>query len=84
MKEATLAGLQGAIQVDPGNARLAANFGWRLADYALKKGSDLAEIRRARGEADFQEQRALKLAPDNVEVQRLCADIVKLLQFNSE
>jgi WD40 repeat protein len=84
IREGTLGGLQDAIQVDPANARLAASFGWCLAYFALKKDGDLAEIRRARGEADFQTHRALKLASDDDEVRRLRTDVVNLLQPNSE
>jgi len=64
--------------------RLAAHFGRHLADYALEKGTDPAEARRARAEADFQTRRALQLAPENDEVKVLRADVVKLLQLSSE
>jgi dipeptidyl aminopeptidase/acylaminoacyl peptidase len=77
----TLDGLRAAMYVDPANARLAAHFGRRLADYALKKTTDLIEIRREREEADFQTRRALKLAPDNDEIKKLRAEVVKLLQL---
>jgi hypothetical protein len=79
-----LDGLRAAVEVDPTNARLAANFGLRLADHALKERIDRAEARRARGEADFQTQRALKLAPENDEVKRLRAEVVKLLNLAFE
>jgi hypothetical protein len=82
INEGTLDGLRAAIQVDPANARLAAHFGRVLADYAhdaLAKGTDADEARRAREEADFQTRRALKLAPDNDEVEKLRSEVVKLL-----
>ncbi len=63
--------LRAAIQVDPANARVIAHLGRRLADQALKQGSDLDEVRRARGEAVFLTSRAVKLAPDNDEVKKL-------------
>jgi hypothetical protein len=69
------------MQVDPANARLAAHFGRRVADYSLEKGTDPAEARRARAEADFQTRRALKLAPDDGEVKKLRAEVAKLLQL---
>jgi hypothetical protein len=80
----TLDDLRAAIDVDPANPRLAGNFGRRLADYAVEKETDPDEARRDRGEADFQTRRALKLAPDNDEVKKLRAEVVKLLQLSSE
>jgi dipeptidyl aminopeptidase/acylaminoacyl peptidase len=80
----TLDGLRAAIEVDPANPRLAGNFGRRLADCAVEKGTDPDEARRERGEADFQTRRALKLAPDNDEVKKLRAEVVNLLQLSSE
>jgi WD40 repeat protein len=56
IKDGTLDGLRAAVEVDPTNARLAANFGLRLADHALKERIDRAEARRA--EADFQTARS--------------------------
>jgi len=41
----------------------------------LERGTDSAEARRERTEADFQTRRALKLAPNNDEVKTLCAVI---------
>jgi WD40 repeat protein len=79
--EPTLDGLRAAMHVDQANARLAAHFGQRLADHAREKGTNLAEARRDRVEADFQTRRALKLAPDNDEVKKLRAEVVKLLQL---
>jgi hypothetical protein len=70
--------------VDPGNPRLAAHFGKAVADHALEKGTDPDEARRARAEADFQAQRAVKLAPADDEVKTLRADVVKRLQLGSE
>jgi hypothetical protein len=67
--------------VDPANARLAAHFGKALADRALDKATDANQARLDRREADFQTRRALKLAPDNEEVKRLRAEVVKLLQL---
>jgi hypothetical protein len=40
--------------------------------------------RRAQGEADFQTRRAVELDPDNDEVKKLRAEVVKLLQLPSE
>src|SRR6266576_1289439 len=79
IKEGTVEGLRAAIQVDPANARVTAYLGRRLADQALKQGSDPDEARRARGEADFLTNRALQLAPDNDEVKRLRDEVIKLL-----
>ena len=79
IKEGTVEGLRAAMQVDPANARVTAYLGRRLADQALKQGSDPDESRRARGEADFLTSRALKLAPHNDEVKMLRAEVVKLL-----
>jgi hypothetical protein len=84
INDGILDGLRAAIIVDPANMRLAAHFGRLLADYALEKGTDPAEARRARAEADFQTRRALRLAPENDEVKVLRADVVKLLQLSSE
>jgi len=84
INDGILDGLRAAIIVDPANMRLAAHFGRRLADYALEKGIDPAEARRARAEADFQTRRALRLAPENDEVNVLRADVVKLLQLPSK
>jgi hypothetical protein len=80
----TVEGLRAALQIDPGNARATAYLGRRLADQALKQGTDPDKARRARGEADFLTSRALKLAPDNDEVKRLRAEVVKLLQIPVE
>jgi dipeptidyl aminopeptidase/acylaminoacyl peptidase len=79
IKEGTVEGLRAAMQVDPANARVTAHLGRRLADEALKQGSDPDEARRARGEADFLTSRALKLAPDNDEVKKLRDEVVRLL-----
>ena len=65
----------------PANARVTAYLGRRLADQALKQGSDADEARRARDETDFLTNRALKLAPDNEEVKKLREEVVKLLQL---
>lgn len=53
IKEGTVEGLRAALQVDPANARVTAHLGRRLADQALKQGTDPDEARRARGETDF-------------------------------
>jgi len=83
IKEGTVEGLRAAMQVDPANARVTADLGRRLADYALKQGSDPNEARRARGEADFLTSRALKLAPGNDEVKKLRDEVVKLLELKT-
>ena len=70
--------------MDAANAGLAAHFGQRLAYYVLEKGTDAAEVRRDRAEADFQTRRALKLAPENDEVKTLRAEVVRLLQPTSQ
>jgi hypothetical protein len=80
IEEGTLDGLRAAMQMDPANARLAAHYGRRLADYSLKNEGDPAEIRRARDEADFQTRRGLQLAPDSAEVRALRVETVRLLQ----
>ena len=79
IKEGKVEGLRAAMKLDPGNARVTAHLGRRLADYALKQGTDPDEARRARGEADFLTSRAQKLAPDGEEVNRLRDEVVKLL-----
>jgi hypothetical protein len=83
IKEGTIEGLRAAMQVDPANARVTAHLGRRLADYALKQGSDPDEARRGRGEADFLTSRALKLAPDGDEVKKLRNEVVKLLELKT-
>jgi hypothetical protein len=79
IKEGTAESLRAAMQIDPANARVTARLGRRLADQALKQGSDPDEARRARGEADFLTSRTLKLAPNNEEVKMLRDEVVKLL-----
>jgi WD40 repeat protein len=79
INEGTPEGLRAAILIEPANARLAAQFGRALADYALKTDTDPAQARRARGEADFLTRRALKLDPDNDEVKRLSIEVAQLL-----
>jgi hypothetical protein len=79
--DGTLDGLRAALQLDLDNALLSAHFGRRLADQALENGTNPDDARRTRGEADFQTRRALKLAPDNDEVKKLRAEVVKLLQL---
>jgi dipeptidyl aminopeptidase/acylaminoacyl peptidase len=79
IKEGTVKGLRAAIQVDPGNARVTAHLGRRLADLALEQGADPDEVSRDRGEADFLTSRALKLAPDNDEIEKLREEVIKLL-----
>jgi hypothetical protein len=68
INEGTVEGLRAALEVDPANARVTANLGRCLADYALKQGSDPDEARRARGEADFLTSRAQKLAHESNKV----------------
>ena len=84
IKEGRVEGLRDAMQVDPSNAPVTAHLGRRLADQAVKQGSDTdegrrAEARRARAEADFLTSRAQKLAPNNDEVKKLRDEVVKLL-----
>jgi hypothetical protein len=79
IKDGTVEGLRAAMQVDSANARITAHLGRRLADQALKRGSDVDEARRTRGEADFLTRRAQKLAPDNEEVKKLRDEVVKRL-----
>jgi hypothetical protein len=73
-------GLRAALQVDPANARVTAQLGRRLADYALLQDVDPDEARRARGEANFLTSRAQKLAPDSDEVKRLRDEVIKFLE----
>jgi hypothetical protein len=63
---------------------LAAYFGRALAAFALEKGIDPDEARRARAEADFQTRRALKLANQNDEVNKLRAEVARLLELRPE
>ena len=77
-------GLRAALQVDPENARVTAHLGRRLADQALKQGSDPDETRRARGEADFLTSRAVKLAPGSQEIKKLREEVVKLLGLKTD
>ena len=84
IKEGTVEGLRAATQLDPANARITAHLGRRLADQALKQGSDPDEARRALGEADFLTSRALKLAPDNDEVKKLRDEVIKLLELKTD
>jgi WD40 repeat protein len=78
--EGTFDSLRAAIQLDPVNAYLTARFGRSLADHALARGINPDEARRVRGEADFETRRALELAPNNDEVRKLRAEVVKMLQ----
>jgi hypothetical protein len=80
IQEGTIEGLRSALRVDPANACVTAHLGRRLADLALKQGSDPDEARRARAEADFLTRRAQKLAPHNEEVKKLRDEVVKLLK----
>jgi hypothetical protein len=83
IKERTVEGLRAAMQVDPANARVTAHLGRCLADHSLAEGVDPDEARRARGEADFLTNRALKLAPNNDEVKKLRDEVVKLLELKT-
>ena len=83
IKEGTL-DLRAAMLVDPANARLSAHFGLALANLAVAEAIDPDVARRARAEADYQTHRALKLDPDNDEVQKLRAEVVKLLNVSSQ
>jgi WD40 repeat protein len=82
-KEGTVEGLRAALHVDPANARITAHLGRRLADWALEQGRDPDEARRALGEANFLTGRAVKLAPDNDEVQKLRDEVVKLPELKT-
>jgi WD40 repeat protein len=78
--------LRVAMLVDPTNARVAAHYARRLAEY-YRQGVGPTEsgyYRRMRAEVDFLMRRALKLAPDHGEVKTLCMEIVKLLHISSE
>ena len=75
--EETLDGLRSAIQVDPANGRLAAHFGMAPANLADGEKKDSDDARRARAEANYQTHRAVTLASDKNEVQKLRADVVK-------
>jgi hypothetical protein len=83
IKEGTVEGLRDALQIDPANARLTAHLGRRLADYSLKQDIDPDEARRARGQADFLTSRALALAPENDEVEKLREEVVNLLKLKT-
>ena len=51
-----------------------------LANLAIAETTDPDDARRARAEADYQTDRAVKLALDNDEVKKLRTDVVKLLK----
>jgi hypothetical protein len=70
--------------MDPANARLIAHFGVALANLAVAEETNPDVARRARAEADYQTQRAAKLASDNDEVKNLRANVVKLLNLPSD
>src|SRR5262249_44023903 len=78
--DGALDGLRAALQLDPNNALLGAHFGKALAVYVWEAGTDPDKARQAKGEADFQTLRALKLAPDNDEVKKLRAEVVAIFQ----
>jgi len=84
IEEGTIDGLRAAMQVDPANARLAAHYGRRLADYSLKNEGDPAEVRRAHDEADFQTHRGLQLAADSAEIRALRAETVQTAAPDSQ
>ena len=67
--------------MDPGNARLTARLGRRLADQALTsdKETDPDEAWRARGEAEFLTKRALQSARNNEEIEQLRAETIEML-----
>ena len=54
----TLDGLRAAIDVDPANTRLAANFGRRLANYAVEKATDPVEAGETEGKPTLKSARA--------------------------
>jgi hypothetical protein len=83
IKDGNVEGLRTAMHVDPANARVTAQLGRCLADQALKQGSDAEEAQRARGEADFLTNRALRLAPDNEEVKKLRDEVIRLLELKT-
>jgi hypothetical protein len=83
IKEGTVEGLRAAMQIDPANAEVTAHLGRRLADDALKQGSDPDEARRARAEADFLISRAQKLAPDSDEIKKLRDEVNRLLELKT-
>jgi len=83
INEGTVEGLRAAMQLDPANARVTAHLGRRLADDALKQGSDPDEARRARAEADFLISRAQKLAPDSDEIKKLRDEVNRLLELKT-
>jgi hypothetical protein len=70
--------------VDPPNTRLVAHFGMALANLAVAEETNPDDARRARAEADYQTRRAVKLAPENDEVKKLRAEVVKLLNLPSD
>jgi hypothetical protein len=76
--------LRAAIQMNPSNARLVAHFGLALANLAIAEKTDPDDARRARAEADTQTRRSVNLAPDNDEVKKLRAGVVKLLNLLSD
>jgi U3 small nucleolar ribonucleoprotein component len=84
IREGTLDDLRVAMLVDPANARLVAHFGLALANLAVAEKTDPDVARRARAEADYHTQRAIKLASDNDEVKKLRAEVVKLLELTSD
>jgi len=84
IKEGTVEGLRVALQVESANARRTAHLGRHLAEYARQQHSTPDEAPRARGEADFLTNRALKLAPDNNEVKQLRDEVVKLLELKTK
>jgi hypothetical protein len=59
---------------------LTAHLGLQLANYAVKEGTDPDEARRAKGEADYQTRRAVKLAPGNDEAKKLGEEVVEMLK----
>ena len=79
IREGTLDGLRAAMLMEPTNAIVAANLGRAVANYALAKGTDSNEGRRARAEADFQMRRALKLDPKSEEVKKVGEEIASLM-----
>jgi hypothetical protein len=81
INDGSLDGLRAAVQLDPDNAVVAAHFGKVLVIHALDKATDADEAKRQRGEADFQTRRALSLAPENEDVEKLRAEVVSLLDL---
>jgi hypothetical protein len=69
------------VRHDAAPTELVAQFGRRLAEYALEIRSDSAEARHAWADSDFETRRALGLAPDSESVKRLRDEVATLLRL---